>query len=38
MSHVVLIKQPGRLIQVLAAGDAEAEMVKARPTPSGSKR
>ena len=31
MGHAALVEQPGRLFQVLAAGDAEAEMVQAHP-------
>jgi hypothetical protein len=35
VNHAVLIEQPGRLVQVLATGDAEAEMVKADPLRAG---
>ena len=35
MNHAVLIEQPGRLLRVLATGDAEAEMVKADPLRAG---
>ena len=35
MNHAVLIELPGRLVQVLATGDAEAEMVKADPLRAG---
>ena len=31
VGHAVLVEQPGRLLQVLAAGHAEAEMIQAHP-------